>query len=626
MKSKIILVCILLLVFSCQTDDSLLISPEEIDSSNLDVINQVPTGEVMILGKKLQNPYSIENLNKAREIINEQRAKNKRLKNFAEPAYKSNLEAMPVLAATHLYVKFKPTTEQHCKDLLDIDEAGSMTLHAYPIDSEIIQEGTTPLADGIVDAGLNELYAVIPIEDPIPNIPYQILDRIIPEPDDELLEDVSFFITDNQDELESDMTLEKIFERDAELKKTKNKDTKHLNKFGRSKWWPQGNILIHDTEQNRDIALRQVKVSIGRWFKWRQVHTDNNGKFVSDRSFRNKKVRVRTKWKSNIATIRKSWNEILGIAVSDHAMTVWKSSNGPTKTIGTNEEHLWYKGTVHNGLVKVNDFFAEKGMSGRIHKANIWVTPSSNHRAAALMLKKYTWTVSTKALFTSWWTWIGAKYLFPINVVFSHLYPDITLSLGRGTDTKAIEQLLFHECGHYMHALNTGGSYWGDVVQAEANNILNGRGPYGNGQQPNNSKGELIALAEGWATFIEHRMMEELYGSPFIFADIENYTMFTRPNSQNESDDQHWFLTGLFWDLYDVNLTAPDIGDVVRLRSGDNGGFISNNSEELEGDYQALYDLMDRNTRRANDLENRIINAYPQIEQRTINTFNAYGY
>ena len=36
--------------------------------------------------------------------------------------------------------------------------------------------------------------------------------------------------------------------------------------------------------------------------------------------------------------------------------------------------------------------------------------------------------------------------------------------------------------------------------------------------------------------------------------------------------------------------------------------------------------MIDINTRRANDLENRIISAYPVIRQRTINTFNAYGY
>lgn len=121
---------------------------------------------------------------------------------------------------------------------------------------------------------------------------------------------------------------------------------------------------------------------------------------------------------------------------------------------------------------------------------------------------------------------------------------------------------------------------------------------------------------------------DEIYGSPFRATNIEDFTMYTRPNSQTEFDDEHWFLTGLLWDLYDANPLGPELGDNVRLRNGTNGNNIpmSDNRDELEGDYQPIYDLFDTNTRRASDLENRIISAYPQIRQRTINTFNAYGH
>ena len=376
MKSKILVLFVLLITFACQQDDSLEIN--EALKNPAQENNQVPVGREMIVGKRLKNPYSIENLNKAREIINKQHNK----------VGKGSVVAK--MKATHLYIKFKPTTEQHCKTLLDIDENSSMTLHAYPIGSEILQEGTTPLAEGITNAGLNELYAVIPVGDPIPNIPYIILDRIIPDPDNELLEAVSFYITDNHDELSPKLNLEDMFKRDVAAKSAKGNSTKFLGLFGGDKWWPQGNLLIHDTELNENVGLRQAKVSIGWWFKWRRVDTNDNGTFKSDRSFKSRKVRIRIKWKSNIATIRKSWNEILGIAISDHVMSISRDSNGPTRTIPTSNEHLWYKGTVHNGLVKVNDFFAAKGMSGRIHKANVWVSPGNHHRGAALMLKKYT--------------------------------------------------------------------------------------------------------------------------------------------------------------------------------------------------------------------------------------------
>jgi len=85
---------------------------------------------------------------------------------------------------------------------------------------------------------------------------------------------------------------------------------------------------------------------------------------------------------------------------------------------------------------------------------------------------------------------------------------------------------------HYLHALQAGGSFWGDVVQAEFQNILDG-----NGIQRTNAKGELIALVGGWATFIEQRMMNELYGSAFIPTNIKSFTLYTRPNSRNEFEN-----------------------------------------------------------------------------------------
>ena len=591
-----------LILVSCQEDDETLIEKNQ-EGSQTQSQKITNEGQEMIIGRKLNNPFSIDNLNKAREFLNEKRSKN---------GYSTK---MLNLQATHYYIKFLPTNESHCKTLLEIDELGDITLHAYPLDSKIIQEGTSPLAEGITDPGLNELYAVIPIGNSIPKVPYKILDRIIPEPESPVLEAASFFLTDNTDELTSGMTLEKIAEIDSN---NQSKNEKSLKLFG-EKWRPQGNLLIFDTNLRRGVGLRQAKVSIGRWFKWRRVHTNNNGTFVSPSNFRSKKVRVRTKWRSNIATIRKSWNEILGIAVSDHAMTVFRNNNGPTRTIPTSDEHLWYKGTVHNALVKVNEFHASKGMAGQIKNINVWVHPGGNNRGAALMLRKYTWSVSVQALFSSWWTWLASSIIFPTNLTLSHLYPDVSLSLGRGTNTREIDRLVFHEGAHVLHALQTGGGFWGDLFRAETNNIVNGRGSYGNGTQPSNSKGELIALSEGWATFIENRMMLELYNEPNT---IENFTMINRPNSFfQENDRQHWFATGLFWDMYDVN------DDQVRLFNGTTGNRIFPiRTEDLEGDYQPLFQLLDSNTRRINHMENKIISAYPQIEQRTRDIFNAYGY
>ena len=104
-------------MYSCQKDDEVI--PQ--------VVEQAPTKGLIKLGEKLENPYAIENMQKA-------------LDNFK----KSNLSAKSSsvndieITTTHLYLRFKPKNDEE----LNILKADStLVLYDYPLDYEITEQG-----------------------------------------------------------------------------------------------------------------------------------------------------------------------------------------------------------------------------------------------------------------------------------------------------------------------------------------------------------------------------------------------------------------------------------------------------------------------------------------------------
>jgi len=609
-KGKILILSILIVVLSGCHDDDLRdikemgsIVGSERDLEQRDIEEELPIGDDMIIGKRLKNPFAIENINKAIEVLNTNRDTPSK-----ETPY----------TATHIYVKFSPKTASHCQTLVNVEKKGDIVLHAYPLDAKILQQGATPITNGMDNASLNELYAVLPIEASIPDVPYIILDKIVPEITSEAIEVVSFVLTGNGDEIQPDLKLEHVLDLDQKAQKAGDTSLGLLSQ----KWTPSGNILVEDTGLGRGVGLANITVSIGSWFKWTRVLTNRNGSFRSNQAYRSKKVQVRSKWKSPIASIRKKGNMIHEITMSDYMFTLFKKSNAKTHIIKRFNKDKWFKGTIQNALVKTNDFYGRHEMSGKIQNANILIHSGKYHKGTTLMYHRFPQIVSLNTSYKSWLNWLGMDLVFPENFEIHYIYPDVFLSIDNRSGTRSIERLVFHEMSHYMHAIKAGEHLWGALNRCKTNNILNKGEPYGKGINPSKAKGEMIALAEGWAKFIEYKMMEELYGSERNTKNMEDFVMFSRPCNQKTTDSEHWFASGLFWDLYDVNTTQ----DNIRYLDGIDGSTISLLTDKVEGDYAPIYDLLDKNTKGINDLKQRIISAYPQIKLRTLDTFKAYGY
>ncbi|CAM1345441.1 hypothetical protein [Tenacibaculum amylolyticum] len=244
-------------LFSCQKEEL------EIDMSDPILHSQnyskSSSSEMTKLGKKLENPYSVENMKNAWESL-----KNK-------VKITKNIE----IKTTHYYVKFKPKTEEEL-NILRKDE--SLILYDIPLDYEIIEQGDFYHDPEIPTDQPTYQYASIPVENKLPEkIHFEILEKLfIPDEDSEtnpsnsdgtveLLVDESLKLTDN-------------------LGDEKNEKAKFFTKL--PKWRPQGNIIIWDDNLQRYVPLAGLKVRARRWFITYSGYTNGNGFFSCNGRFR----------------------------------------------------------------------------------------------------------------------------------------------------------------------------------------------------------------------------------------------------------------------------------------------------------------------------------------------------
>ncbi|WP_395377034.1 hypothetical protein [Marinicella sp. W31] len=528
------------------------------------------------LGVRLQNPYSVENMREAFTL-------------YHNATRTSTL--MPAIRATHQYIEIMPSTEAHLQVLDALDAQGVLTLHDYPLDHAIDAEGDYY----VMPVDENDLYH--PVYTLIPKgyqfsspLPFTVLEDVY-EPTEEQFDVESLALAMAGWDTELDCA-RGVDCNDPEELLRMFQQPRQERLFG-SRYRPHGYVKVRNTETGGWDNLKRAKISIGRGIWWRYTHTDNNGHFVSPKKYRGK-VRIRAKWRSNIATIRKSWNELLGIQVSDHMMTIKKSSNGRTKYIEQNDERLWYKGTVHNGLVKYNDYVTARGVNEPIHNANVWVWKNGSGAASTPMLFRYGNLPQIIALANIgasnvWDVLANALAGFAIQLVPPHLRPDQIYSglkrkkVNGQINTAKIQQIVLHESAHYSHAEKAGSYLWAKLFAAELANSFHHGDSYVDGSQPSYTRGRLIALAEGWATFLEYKAMNFYYDKAFEgeesydpVAHMEGFDMYTRPMSEDRSDNQSWFLTGLMWDIHDSSNDSSN-----RLRNGTSGANIGFLTDEL---------------------------------------------
>ncbi|MEM7297637.1 MAG: hypothetical protein AAF391_05160, partial [Bacteroidota bacterium] len=225
--------------------------------------NFLDEGNKMILGKQLENPYSVENMKKA---LGNLKANGRASGDFD-------------IETTDLYVRFLPRDSTEIEAL---EADSTLNLYDHPMDFEIEEVGNW--------------YHDPEIPDHLPTYQYTVVkpDFVFPDTlEHEVLAEL--FIPD---ELEDDaengriaVDLDFLHElEDEALKMTNNWEEPIDHQRGRFR--PSGYIFVRERTwpgTNRGwLPVKNVRVRVRRWFRIRTDYTDSRGYYRISRRFRRK--------------------------------------------------------------------------------------------------------------------------------------------------------------------------------------------------------------------------------------------------------------------------------------------------------------------------------------------------
>ncbi len=610
-----------LVITSCASDDIIedaiedtAVATNSVHSFSEDTMENTDQHTKIILGDTLTNPYSVTNMQAAFNYYNE------------------HLENSPfqnkIVTATHYYIKIEPTTIAELEFLDQLDESDEddvPVLHDFPLDREVIQEGDYYVWPEHEEDLYHPAYTTIRVDYVFDqNVNYEILAELYYPTDDEFdVETVSLVFAGWDEDIIAQFDQAITIEDLPDLivmwhEHQENGGGEGESGFGSGgnfsigsggqyassfswfssifgrRYWPFGNVQVENTDTSAYEPVMFAKISTGRSFWWNYTYTDFSGNFSAPKKYRGK-VRIRAKWRTEVATVRKSWNEVLGLWVSDHLMTITRNHNGRIKWInfvepqgglGSKSGHLWVKSTAYNGYVRYWAYCVHFGINNSLFRANTWTWAEGSASSAPMLKRLQTLplmaaygNIGQASLWNNIISFTGAYY---IGLIPTHLRPDLFFQ-GLGdkrelngdgrANTAIIQQLVFHESAHYSHAIQAGAGYWGRHFAATIGNQITQGAPYSDGTDPSYQAGDRISIVEGWATLAEFKIssfyFEKAYvtstagGSRFELSNVtgsntqglenrmENFKMHLRPMSANRIDTRSWFLHGLFWDLLD---------------------------------------------------------------------------
>ncbi|MEM9685799.1 MAG: hypothetical protein AAF934_02635, partial [Bacteroidota bacterium] len=225
-----------------------------VSEQNLNTEEQLQEPDRIIgLGTKLQNPYTVANMQQAWQNLTQDEKST-----FAQKTAGKTVD----IAATDYYVRFLPADDEEKETLEKEDD---LTLFDMPLDYELEEGVAGAYHDpGLPPGQITWQYTVVPVG-------YRFREGISYE----LL--AGLFLQDEQDEASGQAAKQQLSPElwaaleDEALKITGHKDeiTENATLAAKPKWYPSGTILYEDTTTGDIVPLSGVRVVVKRWFKWK---------------------------------------------------------------------------------------------------------------------------------------------------------------------------------------------------------------------------------------------------------------------------------------------------------------------------------------------------------------------
>ncbi|MCB9309637.1 MAG: hypothetical protein H6567_06250 [Lewinellaceae bacterium] len=519
-------------------------------------------GSKFVLGKKRVNPFEIHTIN---------RAKNRLYGN-----------TIPDKIATHQYIKFMPNDEDDLYEIDIWDVIWKVKTFEFPLEYEIVSSGETYIDPTVSDSTYTYLYAAVPDETPLPDVPYTVIDDLYLETDDPFLLAESFWLTGNEGEIN-----DYVFK--GGLDEETVKEFTHIVVAGRvpvekpDEDCPPGfhwELVIDDANPTKDGKpnyvwecrpnepsppppsnacctlsnnwrfpggcvrvdfdgiMRPVQnaevITKDTWFTSDETHTSNTGCWSIEKEYSGKVwIWVHFRNENVFAKDVGYWGSLKSVrdyvgkftAPPYNNVSVEYGSGAGDNT--TNARRYWAAAHTLNTINQYRNAAGAEGVPLPRTSLN-WTNSNSDGGGAAPMLQGHP--------FSSWPAFLLA-IRFPVLTIASiNQVPDIVNQYGDFEGAAVFTGTGFHELGHASHYSKVGEGYW----IGYRNHIINnwGYGSFGSFAAIGSDPGK-VALGEA----------------------VGNFTGAWWGNTQAGGEGFQWednFIPrGLLWDLQD------NIQDVV---------------------------------------------------------------
>lgn len=461
MRGKISLVLMAILTMSCSKESFR--TGRDLDYS---YGRDIPH-EMIVLGDRLENPYTTENMSKALHSL-----------------YPTRADRVDV-KTTNLYVRFLPADEKQYDGL----RAMGLDMMDHPLDYDIAVEGDWYHDPSVPEDKVTWQYAVVPQGFKFPDMEYEVIDECYIAENDpgtradgidwEAVERESYRLTGNVDRMPAPLTR-------ASEKKV-----------------PAGRITIEDENYKggQPFGVSGVMVSCNSFVKFDHAYTDRDGYYQMEKSF-SSDLRYRLVFK-NEKGFSIGFNMVL---VPASVSTLGKSSpEGVTMTVTADSEDKLFRRCVVNNAAY--DYITrcgpdDMGLTAPPQDLRFWIL-NGLESSSAVMLHHGALVRND----------LIEQFLGKFYPLLEYFLPDITIGTKNITDYSTIYSSTCHEMAHASHFAKVGTDYWSRYILYIIESFIKTGGmTYGDGTGDGAGYCE---VGETWAYYLESKMYKERYGGGF---------------------------------------------------------------------------------------------------------------
>ena len=420
-------------------------------------------GEI-ILGNKLENPYSTENVKSAFAAL-----------------YPT--KSVSDIRTTDYYVRFLPETP----DQLDMLKEMGLSLIDHPVDYTVLQEGDYYRDPSLSADAITWQYAVVDKDFVFPeHIRYELLQECYLAEHDtpsKALDGV------NWDAVEAEAF--RLTGNESLLSEAGTRGQKEVK--------PSGRIMIVDDKAAgaTPAGLSGVKIQCNVFVKFASTYTDREGYYTMPKSF-SAKPRYRLIFK-NEKGFSIGFNSIFYPA---SVSTLGKASNeGITTVITKNSDRaLFRRSAVSNACYEYYETCSDSalGLTPPPSDLCIWTFDIIDASSAVMLHHGTVLDKESKNL-----------YFRLASMVVAFFGPDVTIGSKYCEDYQSIFDLTVHELAHATHFQRVGKAWWDRYIAYIVKCFIKGESLYGHNQLEDSG---ICATGEMWAYYLGSLMHMSRYG------------------------------------------------------------------------------------------------------------------